>query len=194
MENESLKKLIIEYKREIKAGNFIHLMDYIAVSVYYEFIRTSDYNLNNYYFDDLTLYSIINSHLYNKIEEIKVKMGRFERKFQLRMEGYGDSSKGSGIGFEDTRASRLWIDLLELYGFVHEGDTLKLSDYRLIDYVSDPRLEKLLPMRKDDENKLIDYETSINEKILNSIKEKYINEDNELEAEIIPFTRSRNKY
>ena len=74
------------------------------------------------------------------------------------------------------------------------GDTLKLSDYRLIDYVSDPRLIKLLPMRKDDENKVIDYETSINEKILNSIKEKYINEDNELKAEIIPFTRSRNKY
>lgn len=133
-----LKLLLLQYKYELLKGNTEHIKDLVAIMVIIE----NDTEWKKVYYLNLNYLLWTNDYKVPTLEEI-VKRKKELKKVKMKLK------------HKSERVATTWIEWMLKTGMIKEGQDIKLSDYNIMDFITDERIKKMYNESTQESNKIL---------------------------------------
>lgn len=145
MERIKLKMLLMKYENELRKGNAEHIKDYIGARVVLA-LSLSPGIIDSRAISKTTLNSLICPFdlIGGKIIDYKVPSLQSIYYLQNKYNLYYKKHYGIPVNMIQENGAATWIGLMIENGMVSEGDTINLTQFKLIDFISDPKLKNIM--------------------------------------------------
>lgn len=160
-----IKKLLKVYQKEFYSGHLEHINDYIAINVILSLSGSqkvmlspeiNKVNLNDLICSDTSAYI-------QEIKEYEVPSLNFLDRHILQYENIVRNTRNDEFPYRvvvPTKQQKQynaakWLKLMITLGLIKESDIIDLTEYRLVNFINDPRLIEILDLWKEENLDLI---------------------------------------
>lgn len=149
MKKLKINLLSLKYEIELKQNNMEHLTDYIATKVILAFLKSNptakeDFKkINQIDLNYLIHYLLAKEN--NKLFKVPTidELNYLMKKQEKNLKKYGIP-----IGTNELYAASVWLKLMVKCGIVKENQIIELREYKLVDFITDPKLIEITNINK----------------------------------------------